>query len=217
MIDFSSIKAVTIPEGEVRQIAVDGVTVWKQRKQWDYIWDYTMGAPDTSLWDYPIGTGSVSLVGDEGLHFTATSSSAYAGLRFKDYAAWLGQKAVYEVEVKVISASGNGFRIVCASGSNGVSDNHGLQVTLNGNYLNVPTGKHGIGILTKTAPVTYGEWHKVRLELDIPTSSNKVYLDDTLVATVVTADLSTNYASSVWCLIQQGDCYVRAVRYRKDG
>lgn len=175
-----------------------------------------MGAPDKSLWNYPIGAGSASLAGDEGLHFTAINGKAYAGLRFKDYAAWLGQKAVYEVEVKVISTSLYGFRIVCASGSGGVSDNHGLQITLNGNYLNVLTGKAGTGVLTKTAPVTYGEWHKVRLELDTPSGSNKVYLDGTLVATVANADLSTSYVSTVWCLLQIGECYVRAVRYRKE-
>ena len=182
---------------------------------WSYAWDYTMGAPDTSLWDYPIGAGSASLAGDEGLYFAASYPS-YAGLRLKDFATWFGQKATYEVEVKVISTGGNGFRIVCASGSNGVSDNHGLQVTLNRNYLNVLKGSMGTEILTKTAPVTYGEWHKVRLELDTPAGANKVYLDGTLVATVANADLSTSYVSSVWCLIHGGECYVRAVRYRKE-
>lgn len=174
-----------------------------------------MGAPDTSLWDYPIGSGSATMGGDEGLQFTARMNT-YAGLRFKDYAAWLGQKAVYEVEVKVISTSINGFRILCPSGSNGVSDGHGLQVTLNGNYLNVLTGSTSPTATTRTAPVTYGEWHKVRLELDTPAGSNKVYLDDTLVATVANANLSTYYTTSVWCLTQAGDCYVRAVRYRKE-
>lgn len=182
---------------------------------WSYAWDYTMGAPDKALWDYPIGAGKVSLAGDEGLHFTA-SSGQYAGLRFKDYTAWFGEKAVYEVEVKAISPYENGFRIVCASGSNGVSDNHGLQVTLNGNYLNVMKGGTGLTLLTETAPVTYGEWYKVRLELDTPAGANKVFLDDTLVATVSNANLSTVSAERVWCLIQIGECYVRAVRYRKE-
>lgn len=182
---------------------------------WSYGWDYTMGAPDTSLWDYPIGGGTATMEGDEGL-YSAASFPAYAGLRLKDHATWFGQKATYEVEVKVISTTGNGFRIVCASGSNGVSDDHGLQVTLRSDYLNVLTGKAGTGGLTKTAPVTYGEWHKVRLELDTPAGANKVYLDGTLVATVANADLSTSYVSSVWCLIHGGECYVRAVRYRKE-
>lgn len=185
---------------------------------WSYEWDYTMGVPDTALWDYLLlGEGSISPAGDAGLYFYATlETNSYAGLRFKDYAAWFGQKAVYEVEVKVISADSNGFRIVCASGSNGVSDNHGLQVTLNGNYLNVLTGSTGSNTITRTAPLTYGEWHKVRFELDTPAGSNKVYLDDTLVATVANANLSNSYVVTVWCLIQQGDCYVRAVRYRKE-
>lgn len=182
---------------------------------WSYAWDYTMGAPDTASWDYPIGSGSATMEGDEGLRFNVTGFS-YAGLRLKDFAAWFGQKAVYEVEVKVISTRHNGFRILCASGSNGVPDNHGLQVTLNRNYLNVLTGSMDIGYITNTAPLTYGEWHKVRLELDTPAVSNKVYLDDTLVATVANADLSTQYMSSVWCLAQIGQCYVRAVRYRKE-
>ena len=181
---------------------------------WSYAWDYTMGAPDTALWDYPIGDGSATMEGD-GLHFKAIGSF-YAGLRLKDHAAWFGQKAVYEVEVNIFSASGNGLRILCTSGNNGVSDGHGLQVTLNGNYLNVMTTGIGLNNITKTAPVTYGEWHKVRLELDTPSGANKVYLDDALVATVSNASLSTNAASNVWCLIQQGDCYVRAVRYRKE-
>lgn len=182
---------------------------------WSYAWDYTMGTPDKALWDYPIGTGSATMDGNEGLHFTS-NDSFYAGLRFKNYAAWLGQKAVYEVEVKVISTSKNGFRIVCASGSNGVPDSHGLQVTLNGNYLNVLTRRTNQDVITETAPVTYGEWHKVRLELDIPAGANKVYLDGTLVDTVNNANLSTIYMTSVWCLAQTGDCYVRAVRYRKE-
>lgn len=183
---------------------------------WSYAWDYTMGAPDTALWDYPIGTGSVSMAGDEGLYFNSGSSNNYGGLRLKDVAAWFGQKATYEVEVKIISTMGNGFRIVCASGSNGVSDNHGLHVTLNGNYLNVLKGSADVNYITKTAPVTYGEWHKVRLELDTPAGTNKVYLDDTLVATISNEDLSKKYVSSVWVLTQAGECYVRAVRYRKE-
>ena len=187
-----------------------------EEEAWSYAWDYTMGAPDTALWGYPIGHGSATVEGDEGLHVVCTGVFSYAGLRIKDYAAWFGQKAVYEVEVKVISTSGNGFRIACASGSNGVPDNHGLQVTLNGNYFNVLIGSTEPKTITKTAPATYGEWHKVRLELDTPAGSNKVYLDDALVATIANANLSTRYANSVWCLIQQGDCYVRAVRYRKE-
>lgn len=181
---------------------------------WSYAWDYTMGAPDTALWGYPIGAGSATME-EDGLHFTA-GSSQYAGLRLKDYATWFGQKAAYEVEVKVILTRGNGFRIVCASGINGVADAHGLQVTLNGNYLNVLTSNSVIANITKTAPLTYGEWHKVRFELDTPAGSNKVYLDGTLVATVANADLSTQSASNVWCLVQSGECYVRAVRYRKE-
>lgn len=181
---------------------------------WSYSWDYTMGAPDTALWDYPIGVGTATME-EDGLHFNA-SYTGYAGLRFKDYAAWFGQKVVYEVEVKVNSTMQNGFRIVCTSGSNGVADEHGLQITLNGNYLNVITGSTELWTVTKTAPVTYGEWHKVRLELDIHAGSNRVYLDDILVATVNNANLSTNFATSVWCMIQRGECYVKSVRYRKE-
>lgn len=182
---------------------------------WSYAWDYTMGAPDTALWDYPVGDGAVSLVGDDGLYFDATKAN-YAGLRLKDFAAWLGQKAVYEIEAKVISTNRNGFRILCTSGSNGAYDGRGLQVTINNNYFNVLTGSTDIWVTTKTAPLTYGEWHKARLELDTPAGSNRVYLDDTLVATVANTDLSTQSADKVWCLIQSGDCYVRAVRYRKE-
>ena len=173
-----------------------------------------MGAPDTALWDYPIGNATTSFDENNGLHMSG--SSQYGGLRFKDYAAWFGQKATYEVEVKIISTINNGFRIICASGSNGASDNHGLQVTLNMNYLNVLTGSKESNTITKTALVTYSEWHKVRLELDTPAGYNKVYLDDTLVATVANADLSTKYITNVWCLIQYGECYVRTVRYRKE-
>ena len=183
---------------------------------WSYEWAYTMGAPDTALWDYPIGTGSISMAGDDGLYFNSGGGNNFEGLRLKDVAAWFGQQATYEVEVKIISARINGIRIVCVSGSNGVSDNHGLQVTLNGNYLNVLTGSTGVNAITKTAPVTYGEWHKVRLELDTPAGTNKVYLDDTLVATISNEDLSKQYMSSVWVLAQAGECYVRAVRYRKE-
>lgn len=183
---------------------------------WSYEWDYTMGAPDTALWDYPVGPGSISMAGDDGLYFNSGSSNNFEGLRLKDVAAWFGQKATYEVEVKIISARINGIRIVCVSGSNGVSDNHGLQVTLNGNYLNVLTGNTSLTAITKTAPVTYGQWHKVRLELDTPAGTNKVYLDDTLVATISNEDLSKQYVSSVWVLAQAGECYVRAVRYRKE-
>lgn len=183
---------------------------------WSYAWDYTMGAPDTALWNYPIGGGSATMEGNDGLHVFGYSANSYAGLIFKDQDKYFGNKAVYEVEVKVLSTQGNGFRIVCASGSNGVSDNHGLQVTINGDYLNVMTGNTQLHVITQTAPVTYGQWHKVRLVLDTPAGSNKVYLDDTLVATVLNASLSTIYAKSVWCLMQTGESYVRAVRYRKE-
>lgn len=188
-----------------------------EEEVWSYQWDYTMGEPDTTLWEYPVGFGTASFAGDEGMRlFGSVFSGQHAGLRLKDYTAWFGQKAVYEVEVKVVSARNNGFRIVCASGSNGVSDNHGLHVTLNGNYLNVLTGSMELGTVTKTAPLTYGEWHKVRLELDTHAGSNKVYLDDTLVATIANADISTQYTTSVWCLVQGGDAYVKSVRYRKE-
>lgn len=184
---------------------------------WSYAWDYTMGAPDKALWDYPIGAGSATMDGNEGLHVVEQPPGiSHAGLRFKDYAAWLGQKAVCEIEVKVISAYMNGFRILCTSGSNGVSDGHGLQVTLNEGYLNMLTRGMNLSTITKTAPLTYGEWHKVKFELDTIAGANKVYLDDILVDTVNNANLSTNYVSSVWCLIQTGECYVRAVRYRKE-
>lgn len=183
---------------------------------WSYEWDYTMGAPDTALWDYPVGPGSISMAGDDGLHFFCDNLHYYAGLRFKDQAKWFGNKAVYEVEVKVVSTESKGFRIVCTSGSNGVSDNHGLHVTINGNYLNVMTGNTQLDVITQTAPVTYGQWHKVRLVLDTPAGSNKVYLDGTLVATVSNASLSTVYTAYVWCLMQIGESYVRAVRYRKE-
>lgn len=182
---------------------------------WSYEWDYTMGAPDKTLWDYPFGGGSSSFNEGEGLYLASTSGN-YAALRFNDYVTWLGEKAVYEIEVKVNKTAQNGFRIVCTSGNEGVSDKRGLQVTLNGNYLNVLTGGTGTDTLTKTAPVTYGEWHKVRLELDIPANSNKVYLDGTLITTVVNTDLSTQFVTYVWCLIQYGECYVRSVRYRKE-
>lgn len=188
----------------------------EEEEAWSYAWDYTMGSPDTALWDYPIGTGSVSMSGDDGLYFIGYSGNGYGGLRLKDDAAWFGQKATYEVEVKIISTDNNGFRILCVSGSNGVSDNHGLQVTLNENYLNVLTGSTGVSAITKTATVTYGEWHKVRLELDTHTGTNKVYLDDRLVAMIANADLSKQYISRVWSFAQGGHCYVRAVRYRKE-
>lgn len=182
---------------------------------WSYQWDYTMGAPDTALWDYPIGGGPASFEGNEGLYF-GMSSNAYAGLCFKDYAAWLGQKAVYEVEVKVISTFGNGFRIVCVSGSNGVPDNCGLQVTINSGYLNVVHGGDLLSSITKDATIAYNEWHKVRLELNTGSNENKVYLDDELIDTVTNANLSVQYATNVWCLMQLGEAYVKSVRYRKE-
>ena len=153
--------------------------------------------------------------GNEGLFFSA-ATAVHAGLRFKNYAAWYGQKAVYEVEVKVIYTYQNGFRILLPSGNNGVSYNQGLQVTINGNYLNVLKGSMDVSIITQTAPVTYGQWHKVRLVLDTAANSNKVYLDGALIATVENADLSTTFVTSTWCLIQIGESYVRAVRYRKE-
>lgn len=183
---------------------------------WSYVWDYTMGAPDRALWNYPIGSGSATMEGNDGLYVFCDNTHSYAGLIFKDQDKYFGNKAVYEVEVKVVSTKSNGFRIVCTSGSNGVSDNHGLHVTINGNYLNVLTGNTQLSVITQTAPVTYGQWHKVRLVLDTPVGSNKVYLDGTLVATVLNASLSTVYTTSVWCLMQIGESYVRAVRYRKE-
>ena len=183
---------------------------------WSYAWDYTMGAPDTALWDYPIGTGTAYFEGDEGLHLSVAYGGSYTGLRFKDSLAWLGQKAVYEVNVKVISSYTNGFRIMCASGSNGVSNNRGLQVTINSGYLNVLIGGSGLPTISKDAAITYNEWHKVRLEINTGSNENKVYLDDALIAVVSNANLSRSYVTNVWCLAQGGEAYIKSVRYRKE-
>lgn len=183
---------------------------------WDYSWQYKDGAPDTSLWEYPVGDGTAAFDADNGLHLMS-GGTQYAGLRYVDMASYLSQQGVLEVNINVARASANGIRIILASGSHGASDNKGLQVTINGNFLNVLRTDAEITSMTNTAPFTYNAWHTVRLEIDIPADANKVYLDGRLVDTVANADLSTQYASSAWCLAQIGECYIRAFRYKGDG
>lgn len=181
--------------------------------KWDYEWDYTMGSPDTSFWDYPIGGGKASF-GEDGLYLKSVGNS-YAGLRALDAGKWLARKATYEIDVKVWETSSNGFRIICASGNAGVPDGKGLQVTINGNYLNVITGNQVLTTISRSEAVTYGEWHKVRLELDVEADDNRIYLDDKLISAIPTSELSTVYAENVWCLAQVAEAYIRSVRYKK--
>lgn len=184
-------------------------------EEWNYAWDYTMGAPDTALWEYPIDREEPPTFDSEnGLRLLTTVG--HVGLRNKNAADYFSQKATYEVKVKAVETSNYGFRVLCAAGVDGVADGRGLQVTLNGGYVNVLTRTTAIETITGTAPISYDQWHTVRLELNIPANANKVYLDGALVATVVNADLSTNYAKRTWIISQTGDMYVKSVRYRKE-
>lgn len=182
---------------------------------WDYGWDYTMGAPDTSEWIYPDGAGTAVYEEDNGLHMTA-GAGAHAGLLYTRRESYYSQKSVLEVTVKVVQTNTGAFRIVLTSGNPGASDGKGLHVTVKGGYLNVLRTSVDTGTVTKTTPITYNAWHTVRLELDIPADASKVYLDGRLVDTVTNADLSTSYATKTWCVVQGGECYVRALHARGD-
>lgn len=187
----------------------------QKKSGWDYEWNYTMGAPDAGFWDYPIGGGTAFFEDVNGLYLNAKATNDYAGIRALNCVDWLSQKAVYEIDVKVIYAAVNGIRIVLASGENGISDERGMQVTLNNDYLNVLTAGQNISEMNRSAVITYNQWHKVRLELDIAANNNCVYLDDNLVCMVESGNLSTQYATNVWLLAQIGEAYVRSIRYKK--
>ena len=101
-----------------------------------------------------------------------------------------------------------------------MSDNLGLHVTINGNYLNVlKKDQSPNGLITMDAPVSYNQWHKIRLKINISANANAVYLDDNLITTVTNDDLSTHYVTSCWSLFQSDfpyEGYIRSIRYRKE-
>lgn len=214
MIDLSTAKNIVIPEGNVIKIKRNGKLAWESAKKWDYGWDYTMGAPDTALWDYPIGTGTAAME-SSGLRLTATSASAYSGLRYRDVLNYLGRKAELEIVLSVQSTSGNGIRIILGAGENGASLGYGIQATVNGGYLNVMSGSSSLTTINKTSEFTYNAFHKLLLKTDVDTGDNRIYLDDALVATQTTAQLSTQYVLSVWVLAQNGNVLLQSVKYRR--
>lgn len=172
------------------------------------------------LWEYPIG-GGYAAFDINGLKMTSPDYGfSYAGLRHVNNQNYFGQKATYEVEVMVISVSGHGVRIVLPSGRPGVNDNRGLQVTINGNYLNVlKKDQSPIDLITMDAPVSYNQWHKIRLKINISANNNAVYLDDNLITTVTNDDLSTFHVTSCWSLFQSDppyEGYIRSIRYRNE-
>lgn len=183
---------------------------------WDYGWDYTMGAPDTNLWEYPIGSGTASYDAGNGLCLTYASGASYAGIRLIDRAQYNAQRAVLEVTLRVSLASANGIRIVLTAGSAGVSDGQGIHVTVNGNYLNVLRSTAALTSITGTAAFAYDTWHTVRLELDTPGNASRVYMDGGLVDTITNADLSTISVANTWTLAQDGQYDLRAIRYKKE-
>lgn len=213
MIDLSTAKNIVIPEGNVLKIKRNGKLAWESAEKWDYGWNYEDGLPDSGLWEYPIGGGTATME-SSGLRLTATSAT-YSGLRYRDVLNYLGRKAELEISLSVQSTSNNGIRIVLAAGENGASLGYGIQATVNGGYLNVLSGSSSLTTINKTAEFTYNAFHKLLLKTDVDTGDNRIYLDDALVATQTTAQLSTQYASSVWIVAQNGNVLLQSVKYRR--
>lgn len=212
MIDLNTVKFITIPEGNVVKIRRNGEEIWEE--YWDYAWNIGDGFPDSGYWGCPIGGGTAT-VGEEGLVLKGLSASTYAGLRYISNVYYQSKKAELRVVFKVVSASEHGFRILLAVGENGTSLGRGIQVTVNGGYLNVLSGATSSTAITGTKEISYGEFHEIVLKTDINSDQNEVYLDGVLVKTQKTSDLSTTYASNVWCLAQAGEVVLKSYGYRR--
>lgn len=227
-------KGIRIPEGNAAAVAVGGVNVWNAGG-WDVEWEYDSiisELPDTSIWEYPVGTGVVRYQSygfdDDGLMLESQYSGYdYAMFRPRDYLARMGKKAILEVDfVAIDTVSGtNGFRLILGEGDSGAASGRGLQCAFRYNYvypvpavpdsyLHVMYADAALTVDTDSAYVEPDTLHTVRMELDTVTGVNKIKLDGELIATLANDQLSTTYADKICCMSQKGDIPIRAFRYR---
>lgn len=175
-------------------------------------WEAGDGLPDKSLWEYPVGKGTVTLRPDGTLSIWGTSNNSgdgYGALRAINFPI---RKAMIDVTLQVNSASENGIRIVATNGDSV----RGNQITINGNYLNVHTKNQALTTPTKTKPFSYSTYHNIVVSIDYEKNDNRVYLDGALITKVDNANLSTTYAGgSTWITAQYGSCYIKSIKIYK--
>ena len=213
MIKFGSldIKDIRIGEQQVKKVAVGSEIVWERKTETlVYGWDNSMGLPDSNLWELVAsGTTPPSMVdGFLRIHVPSTGGGNHAGLRYKDVTVRDGDNRMLIVKLKPVASYGNGIRVIL---SDGLYGNTGLQININGGYLNVLTGNNSTGTINRTATITYNDWHEIKLILR-RTDISQVYLDGTLIAEQTNAQLSQQYAQNTWMLTQQGTCDVESFK-----
>lgn len=102
MLDFSNVKAITIPEGEVKQIDIGGVTVWKKPTG-------NMFDPDSAnkFYGYPSGTSFVSYSSPRKIYWwgckpNTTYKAKKQHLKQIHDFSWVGQKNSQVLEVHLM-------------------------------------------------------------------------------------------------------------------
>lgn len=173
-------------------------------REWDYEWNAADGQiPDKWLF---YGNGQHSYVEKEYLEISAPVSQYY-GLLIPEHNP---DKYSYELEIMVVEAKNNGIRFSHGD-SNTVA---ALQFTILYGYLNILKTSTPLTATTRTTPISYNEWHRIKVEYNREEASS-VYLDDVLVITQLREDYSTLYANSARWLAQNGTFLIRALKMKK--
>lgn len=237
MFDFSTITALQIPEGTVKEIKRGDSVLWMAGIDWDVEWNQleTLALPPTSEWTIKKSpsTATVTNTQTSGVlcnTLDTSSDTAYIAFMHSSYTSNLSRRAILEVELQPqqVYWDHRGMRITLGEGIDGVASGRGLNVSIKQGYnesidgqgimrIHVYTGSTSLtdpNVQPKTAMVANNTWHKVRLELDTINNQNKVYLNDELLITVDNANLSTKSAGYWQVEIQDGRGCFRAIRYK---
>lgn len=120
-----------------------------------------------------------------------------------------GGHQLLEVSICVNDTSANGVRMLAGTGKDGT----GIQITINGGYLNVLECGAPLDSISCTANFSYNEYHTVAVGIDYEKNDNRVYLDGQLIRRVDNSSLSNQFAASCWVGIQEGKCKVSSIRH----
>lgn len=210
MIDFASVTAVQVKEGPVKQIHMGGQKAWDVDR-WEIDWKWNGSLPSSSKWTYPVGSGTVANASSQ--KAILLSSEGYdekAGIYPKAGTFTPSNRCIFEAEIKVTHAfhRERGVHI-------GVSNAAGTSGLLAYIYEDPEASVPVVVVGDQYKDTTLNEWHTFRLELDTVNKSNKVYIDDTLAATVANSALVTSEISAPYLIAIGADCYVRAIRYKR--
>lgn len=210
MIDFASVTAVQVKEGSVKQIHMGSQKVWDVDR-WEIDWKWDGSLPSSSEWTYPAGSGTVANASSQGaIRIYSDSVSKTAGIHPKAGTFVPSDRCIFEAEMKIVSAQHNqrGVHI-------GLTREAGSSALLAYIYEDPEAAVPVVVAGTQYKFTTFNEWHTFRLELDTVNKSNKVYVDDTLAATVANSALVTSEISAPYLIAIGADCYVRAIRYKR--